>query len=38
MDRVLVLARQYPLAAALILGGLLMIIVAVVWTLIAKPF
>lgn len=38
MDRLLLLARQYPLASALILGGALMIIIAVLWALIAQPF
>ena len=38
MERLLLWARQYPLASALILGGALMIIIAVLWTLIAQPF
>ena len=32
------LMRQYPLAAALIFGGAVMIIAAVLWALIAQPF
>jgi hypothetical protein len=38
MERLSVLARQYPLATALILGGAAMIVIAVVWALIAQPF
>lgn len=38
MERLLLLARQYPLASALIIGGVVMIVVALIWTLIAKPF
>jgi hypothetical protein len=38
MERLLLLARQYPLASALILGGALMIIIAVIWAVIAQPF
>lgn len=38
MERLLLWARQYPLASALILGGALMIIIAVLWALIAQPF
>jgi hypothetical protein len=38
MERLLLLARQYPLASALVLGGALMIIIAVIWALIAQPF
>ncbi len=38
MERLLLLARQYPLASALVLGGALMIIIAVLWALIAQPF
>lgn len=38
VERLLLLARQYPLASALIIGGALLIIVAVIWALIAQPF
>ena len=38
MDRLRVMARQYPLATALLLGGAVMIVVAILWALIAKPF
>lgn len=38
MERLLLLARQYPLASALIIGGALMIIIAVLWAVIAQPF
>jgi hypothetical protein len=38
MERLLLWARQYPLATSLILGGALMIIIAVLWALIAQPF
>jgi hypothetical protein len=38
MERLLLWARQYPLASALILGGAMMIILAVLWAVIAQPF
>jgi hypothetical protein len=38
MERLLLWARQYPLASALILGGARMIIIAVLWAVIAQPF
>jgi hypothetical protein len=38
MERLLLWARQYPLASALILGGAMMIIIAVLWAVIARPF
>jgi hypothetical protein len=38
MERLLLWARQYPLASALILGGAMMIIIAVLWAVIAQPF
>ncbi len=30
--------RYRPLAVAMVVGGLVMIIIAVVWALVAKPF
>jgi hypothetical protein len=38
MERLLLWARQYPLASALILGGAMMITIAVLWAVIAQPF
>jgi hypothetical protein len=38
MERLLLWARQYPLASALILGGASMVVIAVIWALIAQPF
>jgi hypothetical protein len=38
MERLLLWARQYPLASALILGGAMMTITAVLWAVIAQPF
>lgn len=38
MERLLLWARQYPLASALVLAGALMVIIAVLWALIAQPF
>jgi hypothetical protein len=38
MERLLLWARQYPLASALILGGAMMIIIVVLWAVIAQPF
>jgi hypothetical protein len=38
MERLLLWARQYPLASALILGGAMMIIIAVLWAVTAQPF
>jgi hypothetical protein len=38
MERLLLWARQYPLASALILCGAMIIIIAVLWAVIAQPF